>query len=158
MVGFGYDVHRLESGQSLILGGVLISDSFGTIAHSDGDALSHSLIDALLGAAGLGDIGEHFPDTDDKYKNADSMKLLKITVDLLRLHRFRIINLDILIQLEYPKLKIYKPMIKKNVAEVCMIEQERVNIKAGTNEKMGFVGRSEGIAVYSVCLIEKFSE
>lgn len=155
MVGFGYDVHRLEEGKKLILGGVLISDNFGTLAHSDGDALAHSIIDALLGAAGLGDIGEHFPDTDDKYKGADSMQLLLNTLNLISENGYKIINIDSLIQLEKPKLKEFKAKIRKNVANLCNLDLERVNIKAGTNEKMGFIGRSEGIAVFTVCQLEK---
>ncbi len=155
MVGFGYDVHRLEVGEKLILGGVLISENFGTLAHSDGDALAHSIIDALLGAAGLGDIGEHFPDTDDKYKGADSMKLLLNTLNLINENGYKIINIDSLIQLEKPKLKEFKEQIRKNVANLCNLDVARINIKAGTNEKMGFIGRSEGIAVFTVCQLEK---
>lgn len=151
MTGFGYDVHRLESAQKLILGGVLISDDFGTVAHSDGDVLAHSIIDALLGAAGLGDIGEHFPDTDLKFKDADSMLLLDRTVQMIAKAGFDIVNIDALIQLEKPKLKDFKEDIKRNVAKICGIDSTRVNIKAGTNEKMGFIGRSEGIAVFTVC-------
>lgn len=155
MVGFGYDVHRLEVGEKLILGGVLISENFGTLAHSDGDALAHSIIDALLGAAGLGDIGEHFPDTDDEYKGADSMKLLLNTLNLINENGYKIINIDSLIQLEKPKLKEFKEQIRKNVANLCNLDVARINIKAGTNEKMGFIGRSEGIAVFTVCQLEK---
>lgn len=151
MVGLGYDVHKLEKGNKLILGGILISDDFGTIAHSDGDALAHSIIDALLGAAGLGDIGEHFPDTDMKYKGADSMIMLEIAVKMISDAGFNIVNIDALIQLEKPKLKNYKDLIKRNVAKICNIDEARVNIKAGTNEKMGFIGRMEGIGVFSVC-------
>ncbi len=151
MIGLGYDVHRLDKGNKLILGGILISDDFGTIAHSDGDALAHSIIDALLGAAGLGDIGEHFPDTDLKYKGADSMILLDVAVKMVRAAGFDVVNIDALIQLEKPKLKDYKDLIKANVAKICNINEARVNIKAGTNEKMGFIGRMEGIGVFSVC-------
>lgn len=155
MVGFGFDVHRLEVGRKMILGGVVISNDFGMIAHSDGDALAHSIIDALLGAAGLGDIGEHFPDTDHKYKNADSMELLIATKNLLKEQKYRIINIDVLIQLEIPKLMNFKNIIRENVAKACGIELSRVNIKAGTNEKMGYIGRSEGIGVFSVCQLEQ---
>ncbi len=154
MVGFGYDVHRLVDGKKMILGGVLISDNFGMIAHSDGDALAHAIIDSLLGAVGLGDIGEHFPDSDDQYKNADSMQLLAHTISLISKHGYRIINIDVLIQLEKPKLKDYKSQIRDNVAKICGLEASRVNIKAGTNEKMGFVGRSEGIGVFCVSQVE----
>jgi 2-C-methyl-D-erythritol 2,4-cyclodiphosphate synthase len=157
MVGFGYDVHKLSDGKKMILGGVLISDNFGTIAHSDGDVLAHSVIDALLGAAGLGDIGEHFPDTDNTYKGADSMKLLAHTVKLINNEGYKIINIDALIQLEKPKLKDFKEKIKNSIADICRINPKRVNIKAGTNEKMGFIGRSEGIGVFTVCQLEMIS-
>ena len=154
MIGFGYDVHRLESGKNLILGGILISDEIGPIAHSDGDVLVHSIMDALLGAAGLGDIGEHFPNTSKKYKNADSIVLLCEVLIMIDKAGFKIVNIDTLIQLEKPKLKEFKDIIRKNLAIVCGIDVKRINIKAGTNEKMGFIGRSEGISVYSVCQLE----
>lgn len=154
MIGFGYDVHRLESGKNLILGGILISDEIGPIAHSDGDILAHSIMDALLGAAGLGDIGEHFPDTSKKYKNADSIVLLCEVLIMIDKAGFKIVNIDTLIQLEKPKLNEFKDIIRKNLAIVCGIDVKRINIKAGTNEKMGFIGRSEGISVYSVCQLE----
>ncbi len=154
MIGFGYDVHRLESGKNLILGGILISDEIGPIAHSDGDILAHSIMDALLGAAGLGDIGEHFPDTSKKYKNADSIVLLCEVLIMIDKAGFKVVNIDTLIQLEKPKLNEFKDIIRKNLAIVCGIDVKRINIKAGTNEKMGFIGRSEGISVYSVCQLE----
>ncbi|MDT3740382.1 MAG: 2-C-methyl-D-erythritol 2,4-cyclodiphosphate synthase [Candidatus Kapabacteria bacterium] len=154
MIGFGYDVHRLESGKNLILGGIPISDEIGPIAHSDGDVLVHSIMDALLGAAGLGDIGEHFPNTSKKYKNADSIVLLCEVLIMIDKAGFKIVNIDTLIQLEKPKLKEFKDIIRKNLAIVCGIDVKRINIKAGTNEKMGFIGRSEGISVYSVCQLE----
>jgi 2-C-methyl-D-erythritol 2,4-cyclodiphosphate synthase len=154
MIGFGFDVHKLEAGRKLILGGILVAEDFGTVAHSDGDVLAHSIIDALLGAAGLGDIGEHFPDTDNKYLGADSMKLLKSTIDMLDKEGYKIVNIDALIQLEKPKLKQFKDSIRINVSKVCNIDPKRINIKAGTNEKMGYIGRGEGIGVYSVCQIQ----
>ena len=154
MIGFGYDVHRLESGKNLILGGILISDEIGPIAHSDGDVRAHSIMDALLGAAGLGDIGEHYPDTSKKYKNADSIVLLCEVLIMVDKAGFKIVNIDTLIQLEKPKLNEFKDIIRKNLAIVCGIDVKRINIKAGTNEKMGFIGRSEGISVYSVCQLE----
>lgn len=154
MIGFGYDVHRLESGKKLILGGILISEEIGPIAHSDGDALAHSIMDALLGAAGLGDIGEHFPDTSKKYKNADSILMLCEVLIMIDKAGLKIVNIDTLIQLEKPKLKDFKDIIRKNLAIVCGIDLKRINIKAGTNEKMGFIGRSEGIGVFSVCQLE----
>ncbi len=154
MVGFGYDVHRLADGESFILGGVSIDSSIGTIAHSDGDILIHAIIDALLGAAGLGDIGDHFPDTDIKYKNIDSTILLSKTLDLLATYNLNIVNIDAEIVLEKPKLAAYKIEIKENLAKLCGLSTNRVNIKATTNEKMGYIGRGEGVAVYAVCQIE----
>lgn len=154
-VGFGYDVHRLAVDETFILGGVTIESEFGTVAHSDGDVVAHALIDALLGAAGMGDIGEHFPDTDIAFKNADSMELLKNTVRNIAHAGFKLVNIDITINLEKPKLKMYKDIIRKNIAHVCRIDTNSVNIKATTNEKMSFVGRGEGIAVFCVCLIDE---
>jgi 2-C-methyl-D-erythritol 2,4-cyclodiphosphate synthase len=155
MVGFGYDVHCLAAGESFVLGGVSIDSSIGTVAYSDGDVLIHAIVDALLGAAGLGDIGDHFPDTDDKYKNIDSTILLSKTLDLLDTYNLYIINIDAEIVLEKPKLAAYKLIIKENLAKLCGLTERRVNIKATTNEKMGFVGRGEGVAVYAVCQIEE---
>jgi 2-C-methyl-D-erythritol 2,4-cyclodiphosphate synthase len=151
MIGFGYDIHRLAEGESLILGGIRIESSFGTVAHSDGDVLVHAIIDALLGAAGLGDIGEHFPDTDLKYKNADSIKLLIEVLTLVKSRKLRIMNIDTTIVLEKPKLSPYKLQIRQNLAEILQIPSENVNIKAGTNEKLGFIGRGDAIAAYCVC-------
>lgn len=150
MTGFGYDVHRLGEGESLILGGVKIESSIGTIAHSDGDVLLHAVMDAILGAAGLGDIGEHFPDTDPEYKDADSMELLRHVIKLIE-NDYSIVNIDAMVVLEKPKLKDHKKEMIKNIAEACGLQENRVNIKATTNEKMGFIGRGEGIAVYAVC-------
>ncbi|MBX3044121.1 MAG: 2-C-methyl-D-erythritol 2,4-cyclodiphosphate synthase [Candidatus Kapabacteria bacterium] len=155
MIGFGYDVHRLESGRKLILGGILIDENFGTIAHSDGDALVHAVMDALLGAAGLGDIGEHFPDTDQRFKGADSMLMLDEVLQMITSNGLEVVNIDTLIQLEKPKLKHFKDKIKINLASRIGIDAARINIKAGTNEKMGFIGRSEGIGVFAVCQLRK---
>ncbi|MCO5252103.1 MAG: 2-C-methyl-D-erythritol 2,4-cyclodiphosphate synthase [Candidatus Kapabacteria bacterium] len=152
-VGFGYDVHKLAPNESFILGGIPIESEIGTVAHSDGDVLAHAIIDAILGAAGLGDIGDHFPDTDTKYKDCDSMELLAKCVELIRTKNYAIGNIDATINLEKPKLYLYKEAMKNSVAKVCEIEPANINIKATTNEKMGFVGRNEGIAVYCVCLI-----
>lgn len=151
MIGFGYDSHRFKKGSHIFIGGVKIECEFSAIAHSDGDALIHSIIDALLGAAALGDIGEHFPDTDSRFKNIDSTILLENVVDLLNKKNFAIVNIDTSILLENPKLINYKSKIKKNLAAICQIDENQINIKAKTNEKMGFIGRSEGIACYSVC-------
>jgi 2-C-methyl-D-erythritol 2,4-cyclodiphosphate synthase len=155
MIGFGYDSHRLAAGENLILGGIKISSDIGTIAHSDGDAVLHSMMDALLGAAALGDIGEHFPDTDMTYKNADSCKLTTLVVDLIGQKGFSIVNIDITIILESPKLSSYKIEMKNKISSLCRITPEQVNIKAKTNEKMGFIGSGEGIAVFCVCQLEK---
>lgn len=155
MVGFGYDSHRLEAGQKLIIGGISIESELGTIAHSDGDALLHALCDALLGAAGEGDIGELFPDTNPIYKDADSGQFVREAVRRLSEKHLKIVNIDATVILERPKLSHYKPEIKQNVAELCSIKPEQVNIKAKTNEKMGFTGRSEGIAVYCICEIKE---
>jgi 2-C-methyl-D-erythritol 2,4-cyclodiphosphate synthase len=151
MVGFGYDIHKLAEKESLILGGISIESSFGTVAHSDGDVLVHSIIDALLGAAGLGDIGEHFPDDNMQYKNADSIQLLVVVLNLIKSKNLKIINIDTTIVLEKPKLSLYKSKIRENLAEILAISSENINIKAGTNEKLGFLGRGEAIASYCVC-------
>lgn len=155
MVGFGYDIHRLEADNSLILGGITIDSPIGTIAHSDGDVLIHAIIDALLGASGLGDIGELFPDTDMKYKNISSVALLENVMELITKSAYDIINIDCQIVLEAPKLKRYKSEIKKNIARICQLSNEnRVSIKATTHEKLGPLGKSEGIAVYAIAQLE----
>lgn len=151
MVGFGYDSHRLSLGESLILGGIIIDSPLGTVAHSDGDALLHALCDALLGAAGLGDIGEHFPDTDPRYKNAESSVFVKNAIEMINDKNLVLVNIDAVILLETPKLKQYKQIIKENIASMCRISSDYVNIKAKTSEKMGFVGRSEGVVAYCIC-------
>lgn len=154
MVGIGYDTHKLAKGESFILGGIKIESEFGTIAHSDGDVLLHSIIDAMLGAAGLGDIGDHFPDTDELYKDADSVKLIKDVHLMLKAKKFIIVNVDATIILEKPKLKEFKLIIRQNIADILDLPLARVNIKATTNEKMGFLGRTEGVAVLSICEIQ----
>ncbi len=155
MTGFGYDSHRLAEGEELILGGVKIPGNIGTIAHSDGDALLHALCDAILGAAALGDIGEHFPDSDPKYKNADSAIFVKEAVKMMKKKGLKLINIDVSIILEKPKLSPCKEAIRKKIADICGIAKEYVNIKAKTNEKMGFTGRGEGVAAYCVVQAEK---
>ncbi len=144
--GNGYDTHKFEENKKMLLGGIEIDVPYGLKAHSDGDVIIHSLIDALLGAAGYGDIGEFFPDTDEKYKNANSVELLKEVIEILTKTGFEIINTDISIIAEKPKLNKYKTKIQRNLS--CLLNAP-VNIKATTNEKMGFIGRSEGIAVIS---------
>jgi len=153
MIGFGYDSHRFSDKGKFYIGGVEIPSDFGIIAHSDGDVLIHALIDALLGAAGLGDIGTLFPDTDSKYKDIISSVLLEETVNIIS-NKYVITNIDATIVLEKPKLASYKEQIRDNIAQICSITAERVNIKAKTNEKMGFVGRQEGVQCYVACQIE----
>ena len=151
MVGIGYDIHRLESGQSLILGGIRIESEIGTVAHSDGDVLIHSIIDALLGAASLGDIGDYFPDSDSKYKGIASTELLIIVNRMLGENKLRIINIDATVVLEKPKLSSYKLLIKNNLAQILSISANQINIKATTNEKLDSIGNSNSIAVFSTC-------
>lgn len=154
MVGIGYDMHRLELGESLILGGVKFDTDYGTLAHSDGDVLIHSLIDAILGAIGKGDIGDYFPDTDPKWKNVDSTLLLKEVIKMVEEGKYYIVNIDLTIVCEKPKISPFKSQLRESVANLCKINPDRVNIKATTNEKRGFVGREEGIVVLSICQIE----
>ena len=153
MIGIGYDMHQLKEGESLYLGGIKIDSDLGTVAHSDGDVLLHSIIDAMLGAAGLGDIGEHFPDTDDKYKNFDSKILFTDSLKLINNEGYNIVNLDVTIITEKPKINPLKQRLKESIANLAKIDPKRVNIKATTNEKRGFIGRLEGIAVLSACLL-----
>jgi 2-C-methyl-D-erythritol 2,4-cyclodiphosphate synthase len=153
-VGIGYDLHRLEKNHRLIIGGVEIESDIGAYSHSDGDCLLHALVDAMLGAAGLGDIGEHFPDTDEKYKNVKSSLFVIKTLDLIKKNGFKIINVDATVLLEKPKLASYKQSIKKNIANLLNLDERFVNIKAKTNEKVDEVGRGLAIASYVVVLLE----
>ncbi len=156
MIGFGYDIHRLASGESLILGGVYFPDApLGTVAHSDGDVLLHAIMDALLGALALGDIGKHFPDTDPKYKNANSMELLQNVGAMIEEKNARIVNIDTTILLERPKLRDHIDTMRKNIAEALGLLIEQVSVKATTSEKIGFVGREEGVAAYAACFLSK---
>ena len=154
-VGFGYDVHRFKKSRKLFLGGVKISDTDGLDGHSDADVLVHALMDALLGAAGENDIGHFFPNTDLKYKNISSIELLKIVVDTLNKKKFKIINTDITVVAEKPKIYPYIEKMKEVLSANLKINKEQIAIKATTNEKMGFVGRGEGICSMAVALIEK---
>jgi 2-C-methyl-D-erythritol 2,4-cyclodiphosphate synthase len=154
-VGIGYDAHRLTENRKLILGGVEIPYDKGCLAHSDGDAVIHAIIDALLGAAGLPDIGTHFPDSSEEFAGISSTVLLHRTCILIRKQGFEIGNVDCAILLEKPKLKDFIPAMKVILAETMGIQPGQLGIKAGTNEKMGFVGRGEGIAVQAVALLEK---
>jgi 2-C-methyl-D-erythritol 2,4-cyclodiphosphate synthase len=153
-VGLGYDVHPLVTGRQLILGGVSIPYSKGLSGWSDADVLIHAVMDALLGAAALGDIGAHFPPGAAEYKNISSMTLLGTVKDLLEQKHWKIGNIDVMVMAEEPKFKDYKEFMVKNIAGTLGISTDDVCIKAGTNEKMGFVGRGEGIAVQAVALIE----
>ena len=153
-VGNGYDVHKLAEGEQLVLGGINIPHVKGTVAHSDGDVLIHAICDALLGAATLGDIGSHFPDTESKYKNIDSSKLLASTVKLVNTKGYQIGNIDSTVCLQQPKIGKYIPGMRKKLALITGLDIDNISIEATTTEKLGFVGREEGIAVYSVVLIE----
>jgi 2-C-methyl-D-erythritol 2,4-cyclodiphosphate synthase len=154
-IGNGYDVHQLKDGIDLWLGGIKVESPKGAVAHSDGDVLIHAICDALLGAAALNDIGHHFPDNDEKYKNIDSKILLREVVNLLASKGFAIVNVDSIICLQEPKLKPLITDMQKCLASVMNIDLHNISIKATTTEKLGFVGRDEGIAAYAVVLIEK---
>jgi 2-C-methyl-D-erythritol 2,4-cyclodiphosphate synthase len=154
-VGFGYDVHRFKKSRKLFLGGVKISDTDGLDGHSDADVLIHALMDALLGAAGENDIGHFFPNTDSKYKDISSIELLKIVKDTLNKKNFKIVNTDITVVAEKPKIYPYIDKMKDVLSSILGINKERIAIKATTNEKMGFIGREEGICSMAVVLIEK---
>ena len=151
--GIGWDSHRLEAGRPLILGGVTVEHDRGLAGHSDADVLTHAVIDALLGAAGLGDIGEHFPDTDDAYAGADSLSLLRDVVALLGDRE--ILHVDATLLMEKPKLKPYKPEIRDALAGALGVAPDRVNVKATTGERMGFVGREEGVAAMAVATLSR---
>ena len=154
-IGHGYDVHRLVEGRDLILGGVKIDFELGLLGHSDADVLLHAVSDALLGAAGLGDIGRHFPDTDPKYKGADSRVLLRHVVNLVREKGYRISNVDVTMIAQKPKLKDHIPQMVDNIAADLGIDADRVNVKATTEEKLGFTGTMEGLRCHAVCLLEE---
>jgi len=153
-VGIGYDLHRLQKNYKLIIGGVEIDSDIGAYSFSDGDCLLHALVDAMLGAAGLGDIGEYFPDTDDRYKNLNSEFFVRKALNLIKKNGFNIVNVDATILLEKPKLSMYKTQIKMNIAKLLDINEHCVNIKAKTNEKIGDIGLGLAIAAYVVVLLE----
>ena len=152
-IGIGYDVHRLTEGRPLILGGVRIEHDRGLDGHSDADVLVHAIIDAMLGAAALGDIGAHFPDTDPEWKGADSMKLLDGVAGLIAENGYRVGNVDAVVVLQRPKLRPHIDAMRANIADVLDIELGQVSVKATTGEKMGFAGREEGAATHAVCLL-----
>lgn len=154
-IGHGYDVHKLVEGRKLILGGVEIPNSnIGLLGHSDADVLLHAISDALLGAAALGDIGKHFPDTDDRYKDADSLMLLQEVIRLLRKHGFTVGNIDATVLAQAPKLAPYIEDMRKNIAQACKLPLEAVSVKATTEEGLGFTGTKQGIAAHAVCLLQ----
>lgn len=154
-VGMGYDVHKLTKDRDLILGGVTIPWEKGLLGHSDADVLIHAIMDALLGAAALGDIGKHFPDTDPAYKGISSVKLLSHVMELLKSNGFSVGNVDAVIIAQKPKMAPHIPQMKRNLAEAMGISENRVNIKATTEEGLGFTGREEGSASQAVCLLEE---
>ena len=154
-IGHGYDVHRLVEGRDLILGGVKIDYEKGLLGHSDADVLLHAVSDALLGAAGLGDIGKHFPDTDPAYKGADSRVLLRIVAQRVQEAGYRVSNIDVTMIAQRPKLKDHIPQMAANIAEDVGIAPNRVNVKATTEEKLGFTGNGEGMSCHAVCLLEE---
>ena len=154
-VGMGYDVHKLVEERELILGGVNIPHTLGLLGHSDADVLLHAIMDALLGAAALGDIGKHFPDTDEAYKGISSMVLLEKVGELLEEKMFLIDNIDATIIAQAPKMRPYIDTMRENIAKALKIDIDQVNVKATTEEGLGFTGAGEGIAASAVCLLEK---
>lgn len=154
-IGHGYDVHRLVEDRKLILGGVEVPFERGLLGHSDADVLTHAVMDALLGAAALGDIGQHFPDSDPAYQGADSLKLLDYVISLLAQKGWRVGNVDATVIAQRPKLAGFIPRMRANLAARMGVDEDRVNVKATTEEKLGFTGSGEGIAAHAVALLEK---
>ncbi|EJT6171851.1 2-C-methyl-D-erythritol 2,4-cyclodiphosphate synthase [Clostridium perfringens] len=154
-IGMGYDVHKLVENRDLILGGVKIPYEKGLLGHSDADVLLHAIMDSLLGAAALGDIGKHFPDTDPKYKGADSIKLLEFVGELLNKNNYKISNIDATIIAQRPKMAPYIPTMRENIAKALNIDLDQINVKATTEEGLGFTGSGEGISSQSICLLIK---
>lgn len=154
-IGHGYDVHRLVEGRDLILGGVKIDFEKGLLGHSDADVLLHAVSDAMLGAAGLGDIGRHFPDTDPKYKGADSLVLLASVGEKIKAAGYRVGNLDVTMIAQRPKLAPHIAQMQENIAKALDVDPSRINVKATTEEKLGFTGSGEGMSCHAVCLLEE---
>ena len=154
-IGHGYDVHKLVEGRDLILGGVRIEYEKGLLGHSDADVLLHAVSDALLGAAGLGDIGKHFPDTDPQYKGADSLVLLTVVARRVKEAGYRVSNIDVTMIAQRPKLAPHIPQMVQNIANAAGIAPDRVNVKATTEEKLGFTGEGLGMSCHAVCLLEE---
>lgn len=157
-IGTGYDVHKLAEERKLVLGGVEIPHTHGLLGHSDADVLLHAIMDALLGAAGLGDIGQHFPDTDEEFRGISSLELLKKVAKLLEEQRYVVGNVDATVIAQQPKLRPYIQKMEENVAGILGISEDQVNIKATTEEHLGFTGREEGISAQAVCLLESLYE
>jgi len=157
-IGSGFDVHAFGPGDSIVLGGVRIPHSRGVIAHSDGDVVLHALCDALLGAAGLGDIGMHFPDTDPLWKGADSRRFVAAVLEMLNVRRLKIANADITLLAQSPKVSPYRLEIRRSLAQMLGLTENQVNIKATTTEHLGFIGRNEGLAAQAVVLLEPAPE
>jgi 2-C-methyl-D-erythritol 2,4-cyclodiphosphate synthase len=153
LTGIGYDSHRLADGRRLVIGGVEIPGEVGLDGHSDADVLTHAVIDSLLGAAGLGDIGEHFPDTDERWRDADSIELLQTVVEMLAGARLAVVNVDCTVVMQAPKLAPHRAAIRGRLAAALGIESARVNVKASTGERIGFVGRGEGVAALAVATL-----
>ena len=152
-IGFGYDVHAFSENRKLILGGVDIPHSVGLLGHSDADVLVHAIMDALLGAAALGDIGKHFPDTDELYKDADSLKLLTAVANIIKENNYSISNIDATLAAQAPKLAPFIDEMRLNIAKALSLDISQISVKATTTEHLGFEGRKEGISAYAVCLI-----
>jgi len=157
-IGHGYDAHQFAAGRQLVIGGVNIPHHEGLAAHSDGDVLLHAVCDALLGAAGLGDIGKHFPDSDQAYDNIDSRVLLRHVIDLLVQRRYSVANIDVTVVAQAPKLAAYIVKMRQNISDDIGIEPDRINVKATTTEGMGFTGRREGIAAHAVALLQESTD
>lgn len=154
-IGHGYDVHILTEGRKLIIGGVNIPYERGLLGHSDADVLLHAIADSLLGACALGDIGKMFPDTDDKWKGADSLKLLEAVVNAINEKGYKVGNIDSTIIAQRPKMKPYLEEMRRNIAKACRVDASRISVKATTEERLGFTGREEGIAAHAVALVEE---
>jgi 2-C-methyl-D-erythritol 2,4-cyclodiphosphate synthase len=154
-IGIGYDVHRLEEGFQFVLGGIRLSHSKGPVGHSDGDVLIHAICDAMLGALALGDIGTHFPDTDEEFKGIDSKILLEKTISMIRFHGYEISNLDTTVCLQKPKISKHIPEMIKVLSTILDIDHHQLSVKATTTEKLGFVGDESGISAYAAVLLEK---
>lgn len=157
-IGHGYDSHRFGAARPLILGGITIPSSSGLDGHSDADAIAHAIIDALLGAAGLGDVGAHFPPSDDRWKDADSMQLLGNVVEMLTGENYQVVNVDVTVVAESPRIGPHAAAIRTRLSEVVGIRSSHISVKGKSNEGMGWIGAGEGIAVYAVALIDRIED